>query len=56
MENKFTTTIKTRYTNIPADTEKKDFISPYCSKSRKQAVSGENRNPGKKYGSRLVKR
>ena len=53
--SEFITTIKTRYTNTPVITEKKTFESPYSSKNKRIAISGDNRNTGKKFTSRLIK-
>lgn len=53
--SKFVTTIKTNYTNVPAVKEKKTFVSAYSSKNARTTISGDNRRPGTKYASQLVK-
>ena len=49
------TNIKTIYTNVPTNSEKKIFVTPYSSKNVRKIITGENRSAEKKYANKWTK-
>ena len=52
--NRFTTTIKTNYTNKQVPENNREFVTQYSSKTSRKIITGDNRAEKKRYASRLI--